>query len=467
MLSIVAPSVSAQPVLANVGPVSVDFGAVKMGATVSVPVTIQNLTGAPVGVASGGLNATGFALDGATCAQAGYLLPGGGSCDLVVSFTPTDNTGTPFSANLALLVSAGADTQTAIIHFGGSGSEHLVQVSPVGIDFGASFVGQQVSVPVTITNTHSSPVTFSGGGVSNGPFRADSGNCPASLAAGLSCSFNYGFTASDSTPAQTATTIGVLAGSPSPMQEYFAVTLKGQGSATLPVPNIAVWPLTIDFGSIVVGHDVSVLVDYKNNGALSLTQSGGGFNDDQGGTFEGFSTDIGGCTGSGIPSGAQCANQYQFLPHAAQSYAGSTSIVFSDGIGNSLFAPIAVSGTGVGTLARVSPQSLDFGAVAFETSASVVVTVTNTSTSPLTNFAGGSVNPPFGASNDCGASLAVGASCAFTYTFYAPSAHDAVKARYVATTLLTFTNATGIQPVVPITVAASVGDRLFGDGFDG
>jgi len=467
VLSVLASPLLAQPTLGNISPVSVDFGAVKMGATVSIPVTIHNLTETPVGIASNGLNADGFALDGATCAQAGYLLPAGGACDLVVSFTPTDNTGATFSANLALLLSASAGTQSVVIRLGGSGSEHLAQVSPVGIDFGQSFIGQLVSVPVTITNTHSAPVTFSGGGVSNGPFRADSGNCPASLGAGASCSFNYGFTASDSTPAQTATTIGVVTGSPSPMQEYFAVTLKGQGSATLPVPDIAVWPLTIDFGSIGVGQDVSVLVDYKNNGALSLTQSGGGFNDDQGGTFEGFSTDVGGCTGSSIPSGAQCANQYQFLPHAAQSYTGSTAIVFSDGIGNSLFAPIAVSGIGVGTLGRVSPQSVDLGAVAFETSVSVPVVVTNTSTSPLTNFAGGSVNAPFGASNDCGASLAVGASCAFTYTFHAPSAHDAIKARYVATTLLTFTNATGIQPVVPITIAASVGDRLFGDGFDG
>src|SRR5690606_2274903 len=110
----------------------------------------------------------------------------------------------------------------------------------------------------------------------------------------------------------------------------------GQGSTTLPVPNIATWPLTIDFGSLVVGQDASVLVNYKNNGTLPLTQSGGGFNDDQGGTFAAFSTSVGGCTTSTIPSGAQCAIQYRFLPHAAQPYAASTGIVFSDGIGNSL-----------------------------------------------------------------------------------------------------------------------------------
>jgi len=466
-LSVIAPPLFADPVLGNVSPLSVDFGAVKMGATVTVPLTIQNLSGMSIGIASDGLNATGFALDGATCAQIGYLLPAGAACNFLVSFTPTDNTGASFPARLALLLSSAAGTQVAITSLSGSGSEHLVQVSPVGIDFGQSFIGQQVSVPVTITNTHSAPVSFNGGGVNSGPFGADSGDCPASLDAGHSCSFNYRFTASDSTPAQTSTLIGVVTGSPSPMQEYFGISLKGQGSATLPVPNVAVWPLTFDFGSVVVGQEASVLVNYKNNGTSSLTQSGGGFNDDQGGTFDGFSTDIGGCTTSTIPSGAQCAIDYRFLPHAAQPYAASTGIVFSDGIGDSLFTPIAVSGTGVGTLARVSPQTIDLGAIAFETSVSIPVTVTNTSTSALVNFAGGSVNSPFSASNGCGPSLAVGASCALTYSFYAPSAQSSIKARYVATTLLTFTNDTGIQPVVPITIAASVGDRVFGDGFDG
>jgi hypothetical protein len=251
------------------------------------------------------------------------------------------------------------------------------------------------------------------------------------------------------------------------MQEYVGINLKGEGSATLPVPNVAVWPAGIDFGSLVVGHDVSVLVNFRNNGSGSVTTAGGGFNDDQGGTFAGFSTTIGGCTTNEVPSGAQCANQYQFLPHAPLPYGTSTAITFSDPLGNSLFVPIAVSGTGVGTLARVSPTTVDLGAAAFDTSASTAVIVTNTSTSPLVNFSGGSLNSPFGTSNDCGSSLAVGASCTYTYTFYAPSANDRIKARYVGTTLLTFTNATGIQPVLPITISANVGDRLFGDGFDG
>lgn len=467
VLSVVARCACAQSLLANVNPVAADFGAVKMGATVSVPVTISNLSNASVGVASGGLTVPGFALDGATCAQAGYLLAAGASCNFVVSFTPTDNGGSAHSAQMVLLISAGPAMQTATISLRGSGSEHLAQVSPVGIDFGHTFIGQQVSVPVTFTNTHSAPITFAGGGVSNGPFSADSGDCTASLAAGQSCSFNYRFTAADTSPAQASTNVGISTASPLPMTEDFAIALKGQGSATLPVPNIAVWPVTFDFGSITLGRKASVLVYYKNNGSVPLSQSGGGFNDDQGGSFAGLSTDVGGCTGSSIPSGAQCANQYLFLPHEARAYTNSTGILFADDNGHQLFAPIAVSGTGVGMLARVSPQTIDFGTVAFGTNASVTVTVTNTSLSPLTNFTGGAVNLPFVRSSGCGASLAVGASCTMSYTFYAPAATDAIRARYTATTLLTFTNDSGIQPIVTIKLSANVGDRMFGDGFDG
>lgn len=467
VLSMVSHCAFAQSQMANVSPVAADFGAVKMGATVSVPVTISNLTNAAFGIASGGLNVPGFALDGATCAQANYLLAAGGSCNFVVSFTPTDNAGSEYSAQMVLLMSAGPAMQTATISLRGSGSEHLAQVSPVGIDFGHTFIGQQLSVPVTITNTHSAPITFSGGGVSNGPFSADSGDCPSSLAAGLSCSFNYHFTAADTAPAQAGTSVGVSAASPQPMTENFAIALKGQGSATLLVPNVAVWPVTFDFGGITLGHKASVLVYYENNGSIPLSQSGGGFNDDQGGSFAGFNTNIGGCTGSSIPSGAQCANQYVFLPHETRAYADSTGILFSDGNGHQVYTPIAVSGTGVGTLARVSPQTIDFGTVAFGTDASVAITITNTSASPLTNFTGGAVNLPFVRSSGCGASLDVGASCTLTYTFYAPAATDAIRARYTATTLLTFTNDTGIQPIVTIKLSARVGDRLFGDGFDG
>ena len=209
-----------------------------------------------------------------------------------------------------------------------------------------------------------------------------------------------------------------------------------------------------------------MLVYYQNDSADSISAAGGGFNDDQGGVFEAFSSGGPNCDQQLIPPGATCSTQYVFEPHAAKAYAAATGFDLSNSSGTNYY-PLSMVGTGVGTLARVSPPTVDLGSVAFETSASVPVVITNTSDAPLINFTGGQTTYPFSSSSTCPSSLAVGSSCAYTYTFYAPAASNSLKATYTASTLLTFTNASGIQPLVPIMITAHVGDRIFGDGFGG
>jgi hypothetical protein len=251
------------------------------------------------------------------------------------------------------------------------------------------------------------------------------------------------------------------------MTQFVSIVLKGTGVGTVPSPNVALWPVTFDFGLTKIGHANTVIVNYQNNSSSnSITLSGGGFNDDQNGVFEAFGPVGTNCDTQAVPSGLTCGIEYVFTPQETKAYTAATGIGLSDS-NNTAFYAINVSGTGVGTFARVSPPTIDLGSVAFETYASVPVVVTNTTDAPLTNFTGGQATFPFSTRNNCGASLAVGASCAYTYQFYAPSAQSSLKAKYTVTTLLTFTNTTGIQPIVPIKISASVGDRLFGDGFDG
>jgi len=70
----------------------------------------------------------------------------------------------------------------------------------------------------------------------------------------------------------------------------------------------------------------------------------------------------------------------------------------------------------------VTPLVLDFGPVGVGmTSASQVVTITNLGAATLTNFAGGGVNAPFHASQNCAGGVAPGASCQYFFNF-APSA---------------------------------------------
>jgi hypothetical protein len=75
------------------------------------------------------------------------------------------------------------------------------------------------------------------------------------------------------------------------------------------------------------------------------------------------------------------------------------------------------------------------------------------------------VSSPFSASNTCPASLAVGASCEIDYRFQ-PGA--TVLGRRSTTTILSFTNTTGVRPNVTITLSG-IGydpDRIFIGDFD-
>lgn len=341
-----------------------------------------------------------------------------------------------------------------------------MQITPTSIDFGATFIGQTITVPATVTNTHSASVTFNVGGVDVPEF-GSSNSCAGSLPAGASCSFNYSFTPSATGTVQTVSSVGSDATSPLSLYENTAITLKGTGVSTLSSPNVAVWPVGVDYGTIKVGRSVSTSVSYKHNSSAPVSFAGGGFNDSQGGTFYSSRGVSQTCGETMIASGATCNIAYAFWPHLAQAYTNSSSIEFSVPAGPSTVVPIAVSGTGSGDLARVSPRIIDLGNVAFGTQASVPVVITNTSDYwPLTNFIGGGMNLPFSSSTTCASPLAVGASCAYTYVFQAPSASSSLASSYGATTLLSFTNQSGIAPIVEILITAHVGDRIFGDGFE-
>lgn len=69
----------AQAKLASIGPVFVDFGTVRMGARVTVPVTVRNLTTSTINFAGGGFSSdSGFLGAGGTC---GGSLAAGGTCE--------------------------------------------------------------------------------------------------------------------------------------------------------------------------------------------------------------------------------------------------------------------------------------------------------------------------------------------------------------------------------------------------
>src|SRR5207237_7919571 len=88
-------------------------------------------------------------------------------------------------------------------------------------------------------------------------------------------------------------------------------------------------------------------------------------------------------------------------------------------------SPVALNGAGIAAThtASVSPSSLGFGGVTINaTSSAMAVTVTNTGNSAIANLTYGFSPAQFSraagaAAGDCGANLAVGASCTVNVVF--------------------------------------------------
>jgi hypothetical protein len=128
-----------------------------------------------------------------------------------------------------------------------------------------------------------------------------------------------------------------------------------------------------------------------------------------------------------LAAGASCTISVTFTPSAAGARSASLSIA-----DNAAGSPqtVALTGTGNGPVATLSPTSLSFGIQGRNTtSAPKTVTLTNSGNATLTvssySFTGS--NPTnFAQTHTCGSTLAAGASCTISVTFtpttLAPSA---------------------------------------------
>jgi hypothetical protein len=156
--------------------------------------------------------------------------------------------------------------------------------------------------------------------------------------------------------------------------------------------------------------------------------------------------------GSSVAVGASCIIQVTFTPQA--SGARSTSLAISDNAAGSPHSA-ALSGTGV-TVPQIAlnPASLSFGNQNLQSSsAAQMITLSNTGTAALSlggiTLSGGNAGD-FSQANNCGSSVAVGASCIIQVTFTPTvvgtcSASLSVISNAAASPVLLSFSGTGIQ----------------------
>ncbi len=178
-------------------------------------------------------------------------------------------------------------------------------------------------------------------------------------------------------------------------------------------PRASLSPTSLTFGSQSVGTiSAAQTVTLSSNGTAPLHITGI--------SASGDFAETDNC-GKGVAAGSICTFNVTFTPAASGTRTGTLTI--NDNAGGS---PQTVSLTGTATSAggpvvSLSTSSLSFGSQPLgATSAPQNFTLTNTGSSPLSITGIGTTgsNPgDFVQTNDCGTSVAAGASCTFTVTF--------------------------------------------------
>jgi hypothetical protein len=274
------------------------------------------------------------------------------------------------------------------------------------LSFTQQLVGaKSAAKPVTLKNSGTGALTISSI-VAVGNF-SETNNCPASLAAGLTCTISVSFT-----PSITGKVLGevtVTDNAPDTTQE---IGLSGNGVTPL---NFS--PTSLSFGTVTVGTTTAAkVVTLINNSTTSLTLSrtaSGDYAIAATGTT---------CVAS-LAAKAKCNLAVTFTPHYNGVINGAVTLTYNAG-----FSPVEVplSGSGSGGSApplTFTPTSLSFASqLTGTTSAAKVVTVTNSSASSVTLnsiSASGDYSTVASGATPCSNGLALAAThtCTFTVTF--------------------------------------------------
>ncbi|HLW52249.1 MAG TPA: choice-of-anchor D domain-containing protein [Candidatus Angelobacter sp.] len=342
------------------------------------------------------INLTGFVVTGdfSQTNNCPASLAANASCSVTVTFTPVAD-----GARSGTLTAQGNFTGgSPSMSLSGTGINPAGSLSPASLTFVGQLVGtSSPAQAITLTSTGDGPLTISQIGMT-GDF-SETNNCGSSLAAGASCSINVVFK-----PLGIGGRSGSLTVTSNSTSAMSPISLSGTGLA----PVAAVSPSSLNFGSQLVSTpSAGQTLTLSNTGSATLTVSG--FSIDN--TFEFSQTNN---CGSTLAVGASCSINVVFSPSGIGSRSGTLTLN-----SNSVPAlpPVSLSGTGVQPQPQISPVSLNFGSQPVNTNTTAqIVTLSNTGTAPLNvNFI--NISGDFSQTNNCGTSMAAGASCAINVIF--------------------------------------------------
>ena len=312
--------------VAGVAPASITFQPQLVNSTSGGQFAVLSNTGTgPLTFTGPGISTSG---DFGQSNDCGSALAAVTSCQIVVTFTPTvagSRTGFVYFTN-------NAGTQTVTLSGTGATAAPTVAASPESLLFPIQLVHvKSAAQSVILTNTGTATVKVTGVAMS-GDF-AKTGVCPASLAAGKSCTLKITFT-----PTAAGTRTGTLTYTVSTGVVTVALTGTGTASAT---GWLTVSPSSFDFnnGYIVGDNPTQDFIVTNTNevpaGIKAIGMSGSN-----------VFTQTNNC-GSTIAASGSCTITVTFVPTTAATFSGTLTV--TEGAGTAHKIPITgTAGTGGG-----------------------------------------------------------------------------------------------------------------------
>jgi trimeric autotransporter adhesin len=144
---------TATPSPLTVSPITLDFGAVQLGATSTLPIQITNTSANPATFNS--LTRTGDYTANGACPTPGNTLAPATSCTEQITFTPTQ-TGTRTGT---VAIATSLSSLAINVPLTGTGIQSHLVITPSALNFGSIAVGASANQTLTLTNTGTAPVT--------------------------------------------------------------------------------------------------------------------------------------------------------------------------------------------------------------------------------------------------------------------------------------------------------------------
>jgi len=367
-----------------VSPTSLAFGNQTVNTTSAAQTVTLSNTGNTTSALSAATATSPFSIASTTC---GASLAAGASCAYSVTFTPA-------AMNAASgTLSIPTDVGTKTVALSGNGQQTSGSLNLGTLAFGNQAVGTtSAAQSVTLNNTGNTALAVSSVS-SSGQFNA-SHNCPASLAAGSSCTVNTAFA-----PAS----LGAHAGTLTVVTGGGTYTVGLSGTGLLAVDTVS--PASLAFGNQTVSTtSAAQTVTLSNTGNTPSVLSAA--------TVSGPFAIASSTCGASLAANASCAYSVTFTPSAMNAASGTLSIPTDVGT-----KTVSLSGNGQQTSGSLSTNSLAFGSLGVNaTSTAQSVILTNTGNTSL-SVSSVSVSGQYAQSNTCGSSVAAGANCVVNVTF--------------------------------------------------